>query len=637
MAVRATLRRPEIGAFVFLALTALGTRLWFVTAYPTTPTSDFRNVVRFAEAFAADGFATGFEGWQFFNPGVPLALSLVLRVVPGDPAAVARYTTATVTGLAALCPFVLWRGAFPLRARFLASLLLALWPGHVCGSGIVSQDNWALLPTLALASLAVRVVARGEPGWPIASALLWAAAGMTRQEMLVVLAPFALASAGLLGGPPRGRALAVTAVVAALALTAMAGLRWAGSGSFRVSTTHGGTSVLGAYGPGAASTYWSFPQAAAAALAPHLVHNWEGLRDQALRLAIHEALRRPRYHLVRIFSAIVNCQVRSDSNALDWALAPEVLPPGARARAEWAPRARAPASAAMIGLFAVYLAIVVVAIARRIWPLLLIAGVMLLKLGLHGVSVAQPRYFVAVTALALLSLGLAAALPECRPSIREWSSAAVIATFVVSALVLGGRRAEAYVLASEEQLVYAFTIQEPSRAGRLRCVVRRGVLARVGRGDATIRTLHVDPAAGETATAECEIESQRDDARLSFEFDDDYPAGGWPGRILQSVEVDGREATKHDLAASPGSERIRIPLETEAGTRPTKVMLTVTAGNPDAGFGWGIAGATPFRLSATYDRQGPAAEVRAASQPFDSPRTALNAPPRVEARVSPPR
>jgi len=617
VAVRAPPRRSEVGLFVLLALAALVPRLWFVTAYPTQPISDFLNVVRFAQAFAADGFATGFGAWQFFNPGVPLVLSLVLRVFPGDPAAIARYATATVTGLAALCPFVLWRDAFPLPARFLASLLLALWPGHVCGSGIVSQDNWVLFPTLALASLAVRVLARGEPGWPIGSVLLWVAAGMTRQEMLVVLAPFALAAGGLLARGPRRRAMVVTGVVAALALTAMAGLRWAGSGSFRVSTTHAGVAVLGAYGPGAASSYWAFPQTAAAAFAPHLVHNWEGLREEALGLAIHEALRRPGHHLVRVFSAIVNCQVRSDSNALDWALGAEALPPEARGRTAWVRPARVLANAAMVGLFAAYFATLMLAIARRIWPLLLIASVMLLKLGLHGVTVAQPRYFVAVTALALLSIGLTAALPESRPTIREWSSAAALGAFVASALVLAGRRAEAYVLASEEQLVYTFTIQEPSRAGQLTCVVRQGVLARVRRGDATIRTLHIDPAAGETATAECRIDARRDDARLSFEFDDEYPAGGWPGRILQVVEVDGREVATHDLAASPGSGRIRIPLETKAGTRPAKVVLTVTAGRPDAGFGWGIAGATPFRLIATYD--------------------ALNAPSTVEAWRPPPR
>jgi hypothetical protein len=601
---------------VVLAVAALGSRVWFVTAYPTQPISDFLGLLRFAQAFAADGFATGSGGWQFFNPGVPLALSLLLRIVPGDPVVVARYATAAVTGLAALCPFVLWRSAFPLRARVTASLLLALWPGHVCGSGIVSQDNWVLLPTLALASLGVRVLASGEPGWPTCAALLWVAAGVTRQEMLVVLAPVALAAAGLLGrGRFQWRSLVRAAVVAALALTAAAGLRWAGSGSFRLSTEHAGTSILGAYAPGAASTYWSLPQAAVAAFAPHLVHNWEGIRRDALRLAVHEAMRRPGHHLVRIFAAIVNCQVRSDSNALEWTLGTDALPPAERARAAWMAGARAPAEAAMTGLFAAYFTILGLAVVRRAWPLLLLAGAVILKLGIHGVSVAQPRYFIAVTALALLSLGLAAAVPVARPTVHQWATAAVVGALSVTALLAAGKRAEAYVVGAEEQLVYTFIVQDPSRAGRLRCVVREGILTRVSRGEATIRTLHIDPRPGETAIAECEIEAMRDGVRLAFEFDDAYSSGGWPGRMRQSVEVDGREVAKHDLAASPWSGRIRIPLENEGGERSARVVLRVAAESPDAGFGWGIAGATPFRLTAMRDDQGRAAEAAAPPSP----------------------
>jgi hypothetical protein len=561
------------------------------------------------------------------NPGAPLALSVVLRVVPGDAAIVARYTTAMVTGLAALCPYVLWRGAFPLRARFLASLLLALWPGHICGSGIVSQDNWVLLPTLALASLGVRVLASGEPGWPMGSALLWAAAGVTRQEMVVVLAPVAAAAAGLLGrGRFRWRSFALTAAVAALSLTTAAGLRWAGSGSFRLSTEHAGTSMLGAYAPGAASSYWAFPQAAAAAYAPHLVLNWEGLQRGALRLAVHEALRRPGHHLVRIYAAIVNCQVRSDSNTLEWALGPDALPQEHRARAAWIARARAPTQVAMVGLFAAYLTVLVLAVGRRAWPLLMIAGVVILKLGLHGVTVAQPRYFVPVTALALLSLGLAAALPGARPTAEQWATAAVLGTVTLAALLVAGRRAEAYIVRAEEQLVYTFIVQDPSRAGRLRCVVREGLLTMVRRGEATIRTLHLDPMPGETAIAECQIDAMKEDARLAFEFDDTYASGGWPGRMRQSVEVDGREVSTHDLAATPWSGRIRIPLEDEAGNRSAKVVLKVAAGHPDAGYGWGIAGATAFRLTATYDRRRPPAEVMAGSPPSIRRRAAASPP-----------
>ena len=123
------------------------------------------------------------------------------------------------------------------------------------------------------------------------------------------------------------------------------------------------------------------------------------------------------------------------------------------------------------------------------------------------------------------------------------------------------------------------------------------------RGEATIRTLHVDPRPGEAAVAECQIDAIRGDARLAFEFDDTYASGGWPGRIVQSVQVDGREVSNHDLAATAWSGRIRVPLENAAGTPPAQVVLRVAAGDPDAGFAWGIAGATPFRLTATTLRR----------------------------------
>jgi hypothetical protein len=119
--------------------------LAFVSLFPTRPFADFKNLVRFAEAYAADGFARGFSGWEFWSLGLPLALSLLLRVVPGQPAEIARHATVAITGLTAVVPFIVWRGVFGFSARMLAGLLLALWPGHIIVAGVVSQDNWLLL------------------------------------------------------------------------------------------------------------------------------------------------------------------------------------------------------------------------------------------------------------------------------------------------------------------------------------------------------------------------------------------------------------------------------------------------------------------------------------------------------------
>jgi len=608
--------RRELAAAVGLAFAALGTRVGFVTAYPTVPVSDFVTLVLFAEAFARDGFATGFWGWQYLNPGLPLGLSLVLRAVHGDLLVVARYTTAVVTGLAALCPFVIWRGAIALRARVAASLLLALCPGHVLASGVVSQDNWVLLPTVALASLATRVVVIGGPAWPVASALLWVAGGLVRQEMLIVSAPLALAGAGAFHpNPKRWRWLGRAALAAVVALSASAGLRWAGSGRFSLVTEHVGLAVLGAYSPGAASAYWTFPQAAVAALAPELVHNRAVLKERALGLAVDEALRRPGHHAIRIFSAIVNCQLRSDSNGLEWALGETSLPRSNHAAAAPLLERKPDAESAMVGLFGGFLAVTFLGLRRRAWPLMLIACVAFLKLGLHGMSTAQPRYFVPVTALALLSVGLAVDFPRGPPSLRQWVVGLVLGAASVSALRFAGERAEAYLLREEEQLAYRFELLAPSGSGTLGCVVDQGILVNVSPREATMRTLHVDPAPGETAVADCRATPLEKGVELVFEFDDPYADGGLPGRFVQSVAVEGREVLDHDLAAAPGSGPVRVPLGRVTPGRSVSVRLRVQAVSPDPDWSWGIAAATPFRLDRARGDELEAAPVVVAERP----------------------
>jgi hypothetical protein len=590
--------RKELLAALSLALAALGARVGFVAAFPTRHVSDFLTALVFAKAFARDGFATGFGGWQYLNPGLPLGLSLVLRVVPGDAAEIARYSTAAVTGLSALCPFVLWRGVVGFRARVAASSLLALWPGHVVWSGVTSQDNWLLLPLIALASLATRVLIGGRPGWPVASALLWAAGGLVRQEMLVVSAPLALAGAGVFGASSRcGRALGRGALAAMLVLLAGAGLRWAGSGRFSLTTEHLGLAVLGAYGPGAASAYWSFPRAAGAALAPELVHNRRALQERALELGVREALRRPGHHAVRVFSAIVNCQSRSDSNGLQWALGTDVLPDSHRSRAAalltWMPRAEY----ATIALFGAYIGVVVLAMWRRAWPLLLIAGVVLFKAVIHGLVVAQPRYFVPATALVLLSCGLATDPSGRRPTRRQWTTALALGVIAAVGLRTAGQRAEAYLLRHVEQPLYRFELLATSVAAKLSCVVRKGILVDVTERDATIRTLHIDPDPGEAAVAECRAISLQGTQPLVFEFDDSYGPGSLPGRILVSVHVQGREVLTHDLAAVSGSGSHQVSLGLSPPGASTSVELRVKAESPDHGWAWGIASATRFRLA----------------------------------------
>ena len=77
-------------SLLVVAACALGTRLAFVSTFPTRPFADFRNLVRFAQAYAADGVARGFAGWEMWSLGLPLALSAVLRLFPASPDAAAK-------------------------------------------------------------------------------------------------------------------------------------------------------------------------------------------------------------------------------------------------------------------------------------------------------------------------------------------------------------------------------------------------------------------------------------------------------------------------------------------------------------------------------------------------------------------
>jgi hypothetical protein len=158
----------EILTGIALLLLGLGIRVAFVTAFPTVPVSDFRGLVAFAQAFGDGTWITQGRPWELFSPGLPLALAPLLRLSPWPADDTARLATAIVCGLLPLLPFLLWRRVLPLGARAAAGFLLALWPGQVIFSGVVAQDDWVLLPTVALGALMVRALVAGRR-YPLAA------------------------------------------------------------------------------------------------------------------------------------------------------------------------------------------------------------------------------------------------------------------------------------------------------------------------------------------------------------------------------------------------------------------------------------------------------------------------------------
>ena len=575
---------------MFLALAALVPRLAFVHAFPARQFQDFQVQVNFALAYLERPFASGYMGWSMFSPGLPLFLALVLRLVPGPPEEVARYTMAVTTALTALLPFLLWRGILGLPARVTASLLLALWPGHVVFSGVVAQDNGVLPPAIALAALAARSLIRREEAYPIASALLFCAAVAVRGEMLLVLLPLLVPASGLLRPPrqwPAAR-VAVAGATLALSLFTLGVLRWAGSGQFGLTPPHSGYTAVGAYVPGAGVS-WAVPKTYFAATAPELMESESEMLRAGWRVVRQEIRRRPRFHAVRAFASATTSVLRSDVDGLWWSIGfGGAVPDSERPRVvRFIARVQGPVSRSSVVALSLWAGAVILALRWRNWPILAISASMALKIAVHGLLAVQTRYFVVVMAFALLTIALAVEEVPRRPP--GWS---LFALFTGFALVLGVRalagKAEAWVLDNEEQLTYHFTLRDPARSARLDCEVREGLVALLWahQARAAIRLLHIEPKAGESVTADCQARASRP-APVELGVTDAYLEGGFPGRLLQTVTVDGEERLRSDVAAEAGRSRGAVPLGIRQRGERRHVVVRTTAVHPARGFRWG--------------------------------------------------
>ena len=150
----------------------------------------------------------------------------------------------------------------------------------------------------------------------------------------------------------------------------------------------------------------------------------------------------------------------------------------------------------------------------------------------------------------------------------------------------------------EEQLTYRFTLRDPERVARLDCVVREGLvnLLWASQARAAIRLLHLEPSPGDSATAECEAEATRESA-LDVLVTDSYHPGGFAGRLVQSVTVDGREVLRRDVAAEADDTWSRAPLGTLRPGERRRVVVRMTAQDLDPGWQWGSVN-TEFRIAA---------------------------------------
>jgi hypothetical protein len=599
-------RREWLGLALLLAAGVLS-RLAFVTLFPTRPVSDFRALVDFALRMRDQSLVTGGFYWDLLSPGLPVTLSLILRLFPAAPDTTARLATAVATGLLPVFPYVLWRGVQPRWVRLLAGGLLALWPGQILFSSVVAQDNWVLLPAVALGALAVRSVA-GRQGHPVAAGLLYALGVAFRQEMLVVLLPLLLAAAiGIRGTSPWRwrRALLVSALTFSGPLLLLALQRQAATGRFALTSKHAGVSMLGAYIPGSTADGWADPIPYIAAVEPALLEDLERLRQQAGRLAWHAALARPTFHAERIAAFGLDSTVGSEEANLVWSLlSPDLFPAAGQPRAAaFAHAAGHPLRIEMAILLALFLAALLLAWRDpAVWAL---CAAILLKMGIHAVTVSQGRFFLVVTALQMLVIALGAREAARRTSLRAPAAALAGCALLALGVFLAAPRAVAAVRARDAvpQYRYRFSLSPSLGAPRsLDCRVDRGLLLAVSQTAATLEMFHVEPAPGEVAAADCTVRPTAGPQVLRVL--DPYAPGNLPERMVQRVLVDGREVFGHDVAAEPGSGWAEIPLGAPVPGKAMTVRIELLALRPDPGAAWGRAAPTAFELAPPQGPQG---------------------------------
>lgn len=523
--------------------------------------------------------------WVQFNPGLPLMLSLLFRVFPGGIAGVARVATATATGLVPVLPFLLWRPVLAFRWRFLAGLSLAVWPGQIFFSGVTAQENWVLLPTVALAALAVRRLRDpADEGHPIVAGLLLCATAAIRQEMFVVMSVPALAATGLPGrGPGRAARFWRFAAAAAIPLALLAAERRAATGRFAITTEHGGLSVLGTLVPGSAAAGWLDPTLYVASIEPALLREPARLRSAAWGLAADEARRRYRFHALRAATAALRLSVESDAQNLYWSLeAPGALSPEkAAAGAAWARAARPPLRIELALISGLFLVALGRGILRRDSAVLVLSLAVVLKTLVQVVFSPLSRLMVPAIALELLVIALTAAGVSGAAARRERVAVLLLSVLASAVLLAALPPLERLVIRKDESQprVARFPLAIAGGGGWAECAVESGRLTAIA-GDRA----WIGPT-GAAARVACRLPELLPGAALGLDLESPAAFGGQdPGAAFERVESDGQERYRLSAGSEAAGRWRRVPLAS-ATEQPPRIVAVETRG-ATAGFGF---------------------------------------------------
>lgn len=561
-----------------LLVGSVGLRLAWIWRWPTEPISDFAGIIEFAEHLSRQGFGAPGYYWETFNPAFPLALAVLFEWTPGsDHVALSRGLMAVLTGLLPVAVWLGWRRVLPFGVRLGSALALACWPGLVAFSGVVAQDNAVTVPAICLLVLAVGAL-RGERARPIVAGLLWGIAGAVRQEMLLALAPLALAavwpshasgadrtdrqvawrlllSGGLL------RRLALTGVVALTILSGFASLRSRATGSWSLTSAHAGYTLLGSVAPGASRDFWVDPATHIAAVAPELGADRARLMVEAGGLARQELARRPLFHLARTFAALTWFATRVGADATWWSLAaPGVLPSASAAEIySWARVVLQLSIGGEILLLATLIIGFMTVIWGRRWWLLLPLLAILAKPLLHAFLVAQGRFLIPALAMAVTVAPVLLWTWWRLPRRRLWW---LPLTLLVAVAVHHAAPELRRVVVAHDQVpprTYQFVLTAWGSQLSLNCSVSGARLDALG---SQITRFVATSAAG--AVMVCSVLGPvAAEAELVIEPFGEVPAGAI------ELATDGASSTALDLLANPAGSGHGLALERNAAHEQT--------------------------------------------------------------------
>jgi hypothetical protein len=506
------------------------------------------------------------------------------------------------TGLIPLLPFFLWRGVFSQRLRILAALLLALWPNQIIFSGVLAQDNWVLLPAVALVCLAVRAMAVKGSAFPLAAAALFALSVYIRQEMLVALVPAAVIAGMGLKWDWRRIALGLGTAAALLALIAVQ--RGLATGRYALNTEHGAYGILGSYIPGR-TLNWQDPKAYLAATNPATLDGeyLSKFSSEYFSMTWVEIARRPLFHLVRRGGSTLHSMVYMFHGNSSWSIGQDgTLPAAIKPSADSFRSIAAPLftgyDLVVHGLFAAGLVLLYQRSRKEyLWFLLPLLITLVLKLGVHAVIAAQSRYLMLCMGLELLVVAMAIEVVLTKRITRQALIKLALIALVISTGMIAATEAARYYVNTQEELTqqnYQFNLLTKGSRVAFACRMEEGLLLSFYRDVATIRLLEDTPSMGDWARLECRTQNIPRSVDLLLNVQDTFSKGGLADAVVQFVYVNGELIYKHDIGADASSGWTEVPLGALHPDNDLTFAIELRMGNPIGNEAWGPTSTTSF-------------------------------------------